>query len=123
MHAGLNAHVALRYAAGRNEVSLTCYLPTFSSTPAPAPKRHRHRLDQAVIAIAPASRSVSVNMPPPDTRAAADNVVPELVPALLLTPQPLPAPLAPLPAVGPLVYKPLADTCNTVSPPAKQTKS
>jgi hypothetical protein len=29
VHTGLKARVALRYAAGRHEVSLTCYLPTF----------------------------------------------------------------------------------------------
>ncbi len=120
MHAGLKACVALRYAAGRHEVSLTCYLPTFSTTPAPAPKRRCHRCDQAVITVAPASRSMSINMPPPDTRAAAtEKVVPEPVPALPPMPRPLPVLLVPLPTPGPLVDTPMAnmaDTCNVVSP-------
>jgi hypothetical protein len=54
--------------------------------------------------------------------AAADNVVPEPDPALPPTPRPLPVPLAPAPTPGPLVDTPLADTCNTVSPPAKRTR-
>jgi hypothetical protein len=124
MHSGLKARVALLCAAGSHEVSLTCYLPTSSSTPVPAAKRHHRRrrcCDPAAIAVSSTSRSVSVNMLPPATRAtAADNVIFEPCLALPLTLLPLPAPTP-----GLLVNTPQADMTdmsNSVYTPAKQTR-
>ncbi len=105
------------------------FLANFLIYSCSSPKRrcfHRRCRNQALIAVARASRSMSVNMVPPDTRAAAiENIILEPVPALPPTPGPLPTPLASAPTPGPLVDMPLADTadtCNTVPPPAKRTR-
>jgi hypothetical protein len=67
-HAGLKARVALRHAAGRHEVSLTCYFSS-SSTPiiSPAARRHccrqRHH-DPAAIATESEHGNQSCRRPP-----------------------------------------------------------
>ncbi len=100
VHAGLKARVTLRYAAGRHEVSLTCYLPTSSSTsssisvPAARKRRHRrHHRNMAAIAVAAAPRSASKNLPLPASRAAVlDNATLESNSTLPPPPRQLPSP-------------------------------
>jgi hypothetical protein len=117
VHAVLKARVALRYAAGRHEVSLTCYLPTSPSFPAPAVRRrcrcHRRR-DQATTA-ATAPVPVNVNLPL-QTASAVGNKAPETNPALLPPTAPAPAPTS-----SSLADPPQAEPSYT-SPPTKRTR-